>query len=735
MSKKSFLTALLITTALISSATAAEEGATDGSIVSYDREYFEKFAPVTLIDMMQRIPGVQEILNKNREQRQQARSGRGGADAQGGRGFGSGGDQILINGKRLAGKNNSISDTLSRVSADQVVKIDLIRGASAGLDVQSQGLVINVILAEGAAASTTFWKLTGRYFIKESKFPPSLLVSHSGARGDLQYTFSGELKNTRRYFLRDEEHFDPADVQTGEKFIDNATITQSVVLNTNLSYSFDDGSDLRLNGLYDNGLSDRFEEQEELGTQPLHTLWDTGNDIKKWEIGGDYSRNLGDFGQFKALFVINKEDNNKTILRDKNITTDEEYQYGIETTSLDKSEKIFRASITKNITSKQNIEVGGEAAINTFDKAFIDNRRTDALSPLALRSSDNVEIKENRYEIFANHTYNFSPSLVLQSSLTTEFSKIIADSITTNTQRNTSFTYIKPRLNLRYDFTGRDQFRLIAEKKVSQLDFNNFVTSFDQRTDQMVFGNTNIRPEQLWQFSAAFEHRFPNDGGSVEAEVFYRNYTDHITKVDFTNYENLAGDPISADAFFALPMADLDILRDNIAFTSKSGNIDGATAKGIKLKGNLRLGFLGLEQAVISAGYTFEKRRQTDQFSLEQINFNRVPDHTFTYGYRHDVTTWDFSYGIEGSFKSAIDNRERNYIWPWQFGPGYKIFAEKTIAGRYKLIAEIWKRDMGTGHSTLTYYYDHRRFNDVIERTEKEHISPAYVRVILQGTF
>ncbi|MDG1708432.1 MAG: TonB-dependent receptor, partial [Emcibacteraceae bacterium] len=408
---------------------------------------------------------------------------------------------------------------------------------------------------------------------------------------------------------------------------------------------------------------------------------------------------------------------------------------GQENTSLEKSEKIFRTSLTRNITTKQNLEVGAEAAINTFNKAFVDNRRDLAGDPLALRSSDNVEIKENRYEIFANHTYNIASNLVLQSSLTTEFSKIIADSITTNTRRDTSFKYVKPRMNLRYDFTSSDQLRITAEKRVSQLDFNNFVTSFDQRTDQLVFGNTAIRPEQLWELSAAFEHRFPNDGGSVEVEVFYRDYTDHITKVDFTEYENLSGNPIGADEFFALPTASLDILRDNIAFTSKSGNIDGATAKGVKLKGNVRLGFLGLPQAVISAGYIYEKRRETDQFTLEQINFNRVPDHTFTYSYRHDVTSWDFSYGIEGTVKSEIDNRERNYVWPWKFGSGYKLFAEKTIAGNYKFIAELWQADMGTGHSTLTYYNDHRRFNDVSERTEKDHKSPKYLRFMLQGTF
>ncbi len=130
----------------------------DSAIISYEKDFFIKYEPVTLLDILQRVPGVQEILNMNRQQRRG-----GGASSRGARGFGSGGDQILINGKRLAGKANSIDDTLGRISSDQVEKIDLIRGAANGLDVQSQGLVINIILKEGSSTSTTFWKISGEY--------------------------------------------------------------------------------------------------------------------------------------------------------------------------------------------------------------------------------------------------------------------------------------------------------------------------------------------------------------------------------------------------------------------------------------------------------------------------------------------------------------------------------------------------------------------------------------------
>ncbi len=730
-----FLTLSFLLCATFSITAGAQEDLEgDAAVVTYDKNYFEKFAPVSLLDMLQRIPGVPEILDKNREQSERANRGGGGAEAKGGRGFGSGGDQILINGRRLAGKNNNIDDTLSRISAAQVEKVELIRGATSGLDVQSQGLVINVTMIGDASASTTFWKVTSQYIPDKDAFGPEFLVSHSGSSGNLQYMFSAEYKRSRTFFDRYEEHFNATSAKTGDKEIHNNIINKSLAFNSNISYTFESGAEVRLNGLFEPSKNSRDETQNEIGSQPLYTYWDTDQDFNKWEIGGDYSQDLGFLGNLKALFVINSDTEDTTVSRERDIDTSP-FQYADETTTVDKSEKIFRASVTKSISESQNLEVGGEVAINKFDKMFSDSRRSDPADSFVLRASDNVKIKENRYEVFANHTYNFSSSLVLQSSLTTEFSKIVADSITTNTRRDTSFTYLKPRFNLRYDISRQDQIRLTAEKRVSQLNFNNFVTRFDSRTDQLVFGNTNIRPEQVWEFSAAFEHRLANDGGSLEAEVFYRDYNDHITLTDFSEYENLLGEPITAEAFFSLPTSDIAILRDQINFISKSGNVEGATAKGVKLKGNLRLGFIDLPQAVISLGYTYEKRREPDQFTPSERNFARQSDHTFTFSFRHDLTDYDFAYGFDGRVKSTHETFERNYLWPWTPGTSLKVFAEKTLLDGLKVRLEASQSDGGTGRSTLNIFYDHRRFDDLLERSEKNHTRPREIILSLQGTF
>lgn len=729
---KILLMSILVSTPILSSNIYAQTTSDqqNAAIITYDQQYFQKYAPVTLLDMLQRVPGVPEILNNNRQQRR----GGGGAQNRGERGFGSGGDQILIDGKRLAGKANNIDDTLQRISASQVEKVELIRGAASGLDVQSQGLVINIILKEGTSTSTTFWKITSETKLGHD---PGLefLLSHSGSKGNLDYTFSGERTSNNGFFDRSEQFFDPSDNHTGDQEIEAAFRFRGYKFNTNLTYNFENNSVLRLNGLFEPRTMNGDEFRIETGDDPDNIFWDTTEDTDKWEVGGDYTRRLGSLGNLKALFVINRNKRERVVDRFTGAEVSQ-FQNVKDTEHEDKTEKILRASLTRNLTEKQSIEFGGELAINTFDKKFDKLDREFDGDLFDLISSDNVEIQENRYEIFANHSYNISAKIVLQSSITTEFSNIIADNIFADgntSRRDTNFTYLKPRINLRYDITGSDQLRFTVEKKVSQLNFNNFVTRFDQRTEEIRLGNTNIRPEQIWEFSLAYEHRLANDSGSLELEIFHREYKDHISRVDFTEYEDFSGNPIGVEEFFALSP---DIaLRDLIDFTTKSGNIDKATANGLKVKTNLRLGFIGLEQATLSTSYIYERRRTTGQFIIAERNFDRSSDHTLNIDFRHDMTDLGLSYGGRASFRSDMETFDIARYWPTNPQANLSLFAEYNIFNGIKMRLDAKQLTGKRGTSTEFNFVDHIRFNELSRRTEKQSTVSREVEISLQGTF
>ena len=123
-----------------------DPGAADSTVI-YEAEFFNQFNPITASDMLDRIPGV-DVFGGNR--------GRGGN-----RGLGTGGN-ILINGQRIAGKENSARDQLDRITAAEVERIEIIRDTSGELNVRGASEVINIILIGVPSRSSTQVELVQR---------------------------------------------------------------------------------------------------------------------------------------------------------------------------------------------------------------------------------------------------------------------------------------------------------------------------------------------------------------------------------------------------------------------------------------------------------------------------------------------------------------------------------------------------------------------------------------------
>ncbi|MSO72307.1 MAG: TonB-dependent receptor [Rhodospirillaceae bacterium] len=102
-----------------------------------------------------------------------------------------------------------------------------------------------------------------------------------------------------------------------------------------------------------------------------------------------------------------------------------------------------------------------------------------------------------RGEAFANHNWTVTNDLTLESSLNFEFSKITNNYPFSPTAK---YKFLKPRADLRYDLTDADQVRLKAERTISQLQFFNFVPSFDVVDNEIDAGNPDLKPEKALTF-------------------------------------------------------------------------------------------------------------------------------------------------------------------------------------------------------------------------------------------
>ena len=170
--------ATLAATALILAATASAQDQTGTDIqstVTYPAEFFAQYEPYSVNDMLNRIPGISLAMG-----------GGGGGNR---RGLGAGGDQILINGRRIAGKENEGNSQLSRIPANQVQYIEIIRGTSGDLDVRGGGQVINIVLLEAESRSSVAVEVnTDRYH--DGTLDPGASVSLTGQRGAFNYLVS-----------------------------------------------------------------------------------------------------------------------------------------------------------------------------------------------------------------------------------------------------------------------------------------------------------------------------------------------------------------------------------------------------------------------------------------------------------------------------------------------------------------------------------------------------------------
>ncbi|ARN73253.1 TonB-dependent receptor plug domain-containing protein [Oceanicoccus sagamiensis] len=99
---------LLLLSVLPSTLASAQQ-----SIQSYGPDFYASFGPISAVDIIDRIPSAGAVLNK--------------ANASG-RGLNDNSQLVLINGKPVSAKSNSVKDVLSRIAAENVERVDVIRG-------------------------------------------------------------------------------------------------------------------------------------------------------------------------------------------------------------------------------------------------------------------------------------------------------------------------------------------------------------------------------------------------------------------------------------------------------------------------------------------------------------------------------------------------------------------------------------------------------------------------------
>ena len=503
--------------------------------IIYDQAYFRQYNITNAADAIKRIPGVENLSSGNNSYEPGDNNKR--------RGFGSSGTQILINGERQSSKSNNIIKTLERINADSLIRIEVIRGTEAGLDVRSDGVIVNIIVDGNLSKDSGTWSAALGYLTSGSSNWRGIgSWSTKIKKTDIILGFEriGDL-NSRKY---NEFTVDQEQSLLYYRLRETIEYQSSNRVNLDLNSKINDKSTIRINTLvWFNGKENAPQIQEYFSPSDTNNKafykkinWDRREDNDGWEFGGDWEHQINKNHSLKLRVVLteeNEDQNDISFLDD----TENSYNNSTETNIRKENERIIRLSFNKLIGKNSSLEYGLESAYNKlnriFNLRFFDSNSIETNAGL-INTSGLVE--EDRYEGFLSYNLPLSEKIRAELALNYEWSEI-SQSGDVNLSRE--FKYWKPRIDIKWDYKKNRQIRFNIERNVGQINFDNFISSYDQFEETIRAGNPDLRPETSWKFKLEHEWRLPNDGGVITLKGSAREIDGPVDRLPIDGYAGI----------------------------------------------------------------------------------------------------------------------------------------------------------------------------------------------------
>lgn len=618
------------------------ENAADETTLVYDQEYFAGHPnAITALDIIRRIPTGSQILDTRRSDR---------------RGFAANEDRILIDGRRITGKQNDSISALERIAIDQIERIEIIRGESPDIRVSSGEAVLNVVLIKSDDAGSGSWQAMAEA-VEGIDIGLNGKLAYGARAGNLAYVLSANRLDQVRTFKVQEEDFNAAD-----SFISQLNETEKITflqetLSAGITYSMDNGDIIRANASYEDTSYPRNATGVFFEPGEMDSLTAVGNTSRHyedghpvWEFSGDYETEIGESMRLKVLGLYTQKDQNLDLGEDFLIegdTSEDDYQFFLNQYS---TETIGRASLTWTPNPRYELEFGTEVAVNELDSQSRYLDRQDGILIEVPLPGSNLSIEEFRNESFLDITFKPNDKLSVDAALVAEYSEIELSEPDAVTKRD--FFFLKPALDLRYNLTANDQFQAQIKRQVDQLEFADFAasTSID---NQAYAGNSELEQRKRWIYEVGFERRLKDDGGRFMVRLRHHRFSDYIGLVPV---DDGSGNLVSA-----------------------VGNIGDGTLWQLLLEGSFRMTRFGLPDMVIDSTVRFNKTEVTDAFTGEKHNFPRWADQMLRVEVRHDLNDLGFSYGGRMSYSRGRELHDINDRFETKPELFFGLFAEYQV--------------------------------------------------------
>lgn len=604
---------------------------------------------------------------------------------------------VLINGDRPSSKSDTVTEVLRRIPAEQVVRIELIRGGAPGIDMQGRAVVVNVIAVQSKPFSGSA-TIGGDQVLTMDRRSGSLdLVgaykasAHQTFRGELTYDTAdgpglgggggggpggggGGGGGVSNQISSNRNRLTPAGTSS---LLSNTTSDGS-----SNGWSGLAGYDFRVFGGDGSMTLQSAKSKSDLADTEIFSipagsprLGSNHTDRTNGEFDFNYSRPV--FGD-SNLALTGLKSWRETVSNATSVVGS-----SISGNARDESsgETVGRAALTWRPFASLSTLTSAEAAYNTLDSAS-SLVVGGVFTPLP---GSNAQVSERRGEVSSIATWQAQPQLVIEGGVRYEFSTLTAGAL------DKKLHYLKPSLQATIRIDRANQVRIRLERTVGQLDFTDFTATASLGTGVVTAGAAELVPTQDWALSMVYDRTFWTRGSfrlALKADKL-DDVIDRTTRTD---------------------------LLGNVFDTT--GNIGQGRKANFNANLNLPLDKLGISggRLVLDGQFRFLSRVK-DPVTGETRRVSRDSPYTLMGQYSQDITSWRVTYGLSYSQMARSVSYRRTGRDITQNDPQISAYINYNPSSRTS-----WRLDMrniNAGHMTsVREVYPGRRDATIITYAE-----------------
>jgi len=619
----------------------------------YDINFFQRFEPTDITDILKRVPGV----TFDSFFKQDVNTGVDGDDNDDGIAFRGTTGQVLINGRRLPGTNFDGSIALSSIPADIIKEVRVIRAPTALIDSQGAGLTVDVILKNGAN-----------------------IPVDSSSNYRATYSSAQALENTAS-----EDGFD----FTGEGSFESETLS----LNSNLQFYFDNDSELLVEALYSQ--TDSFADvlgrtdivfDNPLYGPPVQQNFDSSSkgDNDLFSLAFTHTLAFGDdilstLLSFDGAESTNDNDISSFVTDTQEITLDVRYQMAIQ----DNQQLTFGVKFDDDSTDTVSIATLGNPATGDNNRSVLTNEE-EGLDFYA------------QYEINFNDAWSWSVGARYQSFDYSVDGQIL-DVVTFSESgygpylaeqqvsfpvfdvNNQSLEDSSTQVNshVRWRVSEEHDIRLSYSEAIELPDINSFVPTrlvernFDGGVNIMT-GNDNLGVRETDTIELGWD--WNSENGHFGFSIFDKSVAENFDLI--TVFDESLARQVASQVAGGIYLAAIDAILVEInalpasfqpsliGYSILANSTESNDYKGVEIDFSFPLSSIGLENASFTSNISYQDL--ADSRDNDPLFFNATLDHLIesiglTYGISYnkrndekDVTTFNTPYGPQTTIRETL---------------------------------------------------------------------------------